>query len=84
MHLILFIVIAFLFWMFFPRAADVFAWVLTLGFTVPLLTVAAGSVAWGIHMIFFGGSLTVACWTRDLLLFGLPFGGWMGWNILKS
>lgn len=82
MPLLIGVALLFGFVTFFPRTANAAAWVLTLGFIVPVLTLSAGTLAWGIHLAFYGGQWS--SWTRDVLLFGLPFGGLIGLSILKE
>ena len=53
----------------FPRAASTFAKLITFGFILPFMTVAMGSLSWGILTL-----LNVQIeWVTCVAVFGLPF-----------
>jgi hypothetical protein len=65
---------------FAPRAADVGAWIITLGFILPFFTFGGASFAWGVALLT-GHELP---FTVCLSFFGLPLGLGLTAYILKD
>ena len=62
--------VAFAFWNYFPGAAKVATYLITFGFILPFMTLAAGTLSYFAVNLFFGQM----SYTASLLTFGLPVG----------
>lgn len=62
----------------FPRAANVAAWIITMGFILPFFTFGGGTLIWGI------GALVghAPSWWGAVAFGGLPLGMVASWSIL--
>lgn len=67
-----------------PKLANALAYLLTMGITLPIITVAVGSVTWAGLMAAGILPCSFASYLITLLVVGLPAGCLMSWFALKE
>lgn len=84
MPLLVFIGLVVAFGYFYPRAANVAAWIITLVFIVPFFSLAFGTVSWSVGILTNSIPFGLESWKTCMLFLGCPAGILLGISILKE
>lgn len=68
-----------------PKLTSVLAWLITVGFLVPFMTLAGGTVGWlVINFLTAFSCWSLAAWLWSCVAFGLPLAGVLAWFVLTD
>lgn len=68
-----------------PKLGSALAWLITIGFLVPFMTLAGGTLGWVmINFLTFFSCWSLAAWLWCCVAFGLPLAAVIGWFVLTD